>query len=368
MRLLFLTTALLGLGAFAGTLERAFVPQLDDTWETFRGLEPETMALPATTVVLCQVSVPRLRYDSFAGADLRVSLSVNGVSSGLVNGPDDADWALAGFPVTLARGDRMTLTVWDRDLTELELVGSGSVTLGATLPVTFTKSAFTATCRAVPEAMTLRRQETTMAHVDSALEALTPLPAVRLSAANLGRPDRELRGLDDALNAAGTWQGWKRPVLAERLRKAAAIETQWTRAVAAEIADQLERLPPAGEAVVLQAGVTEVKVGALRCVRGKCALALEIHNLSAEAIDRESSAVPEEAFDRAQLFSETGGIVELTLPTATTRPDGGTFATIDADSRVTVKVTGWLNADDGAPRLLRLRTPFGWKVLRLREP
>ncbi|MDP3238236.1 MAG: hypothetical protein Q8N26_35920 [Myxococcales bacterium] len=368
MRLLFLTTALLGVGASAGTLERTFVPQLDDTWETFRSLEPETTALPATTVVLCEVSVPRLRYDSFAGADLRVSLSVNGVSAGLVNGPNDADWALAGFPVTLARGDRLSLTVWDRDLTELELVGSGSVMLGATLPVTFTKSAFTATCRGVPEAMTLRRQEMTIAHVDASLAALTPLPAVRLSAANLGRPDRELRVLENALNAAGTWQGWTRPVLAERLRSAAALEAQWTRAVAAEIATQLERLPPAGQPVMLQAGVTEVTVGALRCVRGKCGLSLELHNLSAEALDRANSEVPEEAFDRAELISAGGDVVDFSFPAPRSAPDGGVLTAIAPGGRATVKVTGWLNTENGAPRLLRLHTPFGWKVLRLREP
>jgi len=62
------------------------------------------------------------------------------------------------FPVTLSRGDRLTLTVWDRDLTELELVGSGSVVLGATVPVAFTKSPFKASCRGVPEALTLTRR------------------------------------------------------------------------------------------------------------------------------------------------------------------------------------------------------------------
>lgn len=368
MRLLFLTAALLGLGASAGTLERAFVPQIDDGWEVFRGLEAETVSLPATTVVLCQVSVPRLQYDFFAGADLRVSLSVNGVSAGLVNGPDDADWALAGFPVALSRGDRLTLTVWDRDLTAIELVGSGSVTLGTSLPVTFTKSPFKATCRAVPEALTIGRQETTIAHVDSALEALATLPAVRLSEGNLGRPDRARRELDEALNAAGAWHGWKRPALLERLRKAAAIDSAWTRAVTAEIATQLERLPRAGEPVVLQAGVTEVTVGALRCVRGKCGLSLEVKNLSAEALERANSEVPEEAFDRAELISAAGDVVDLSFPAARSAPDGGVFTALAPAERATVKVTGWLNTENGAPRLLRLRTPFGWKVLRLREP
>lgn len=365
MRLLILT-ALLSLGATAA--ERPFVPQVHDAWDVFRGLGERPLPLPATTVLFCQVSVPSLRYDSFAGADLRVSLSVNGVASGLVNGPQDADVILVTFPSTLTRGDRLTMTVWDRDVFENEFVGSSAVTLGSELLPSFTTGPFKASCRGLPEAMTRNRQEATIARVDSALEALTPLPAVRLTEQQLGKPDNALDELEDALASAGAWQEWKRPALAERLRTASAIRTQWTRAVAAEIASQVERLPKAGEPVSLQAGVTEVTVGALRCVRGKCGLSLELHNLSAEALDRERSEVPEEAFDRAQLFSASGSIVELTLPTAPTGHDGGMFATIDADSRLTVKLTGWINAEDGAPRLLRLHTPFGWKVLRLREP
>lgn len=365
MRLLLLT-ALLSLGATAA--ERAFVPQVHDAWEVFRGLGERPLSLPATTVLFCQVSVPSLRYDTFAGADLRISLSINGVSAGLVNGPQDADVVLVTFPTTLARGDRVTMTVWDRDVFENELVGSSAITLGGELPPSFATGAFKASCRGLPEAMTLGRQAATIARVDTALEALTPLPAVRLTEQRLGKPDDSLRELEDALASAGVWQAWKRPALAERLRNAAAIQTQWSRAVAAEIASQVERLPKAGEPVVLQAGVTAVTVGALRCVRGKCALSLELQNLSAEALDRASSEVPEEAFDRAQLFSATGVFVDLALPAVTTGADGGTVAPIEAGGRATVKLTGWLNADDGAPRLLRLHTPFGWKVLRLREP
>lgn len=365
MRLLLLT-ALLSLGATAA--ERPFVPQVHDAWDVFRGLGERPLPLPATTVLFCQVSVPSLRYDSFAGADLRVSLNIDGVASGLVNGPQDADVILVTFPATLARGDRVTMSVWDRDVFENEVVGSSTVTLGAELPLSFTTGPFKATCRGLPEVMTLNRQEATIARVDTTLEALTPLPAVRLTEQRLGKPDDTLHELDQALNAAGIWQGWKRPALAERLRSAAAIQTQWTRAVAAEIASQAERLPKAGEPVILQAGVTAVTVGALRCVRGKCALSLELQNVSTEALDRASSEVPEEAFDRAQLFSATGVIVELALPVEPISRDGGTREAVAPDGRVTVNVTGWLNADDGAPRLLRLHTPFGWKVLRLREP
>lgn len=365
MRLLFLTV-LLSLGASAA--ERPFVPQVHDAWEVFRGLGERPLPLPATTVLFCQVSVPSLRYDSFAGADLRVSLNIDGVASGIVNGPQDADVILVTFPATLARGDRVTMTLWDRDVFENEVVGSSTVTLGAELPLSFTTGAFKATCRGMPEAMTLNRQEATIARVDAALEALTPLPAVQLTKQQLGKPDDTLHELEDALTSAGVWQEWKRPALADRLRKASALRTQWTRAVAAEIASQVERLPKAGEPVILQAGVTAVTVGALRCVRGKCVLSLELQNVSAEALDRASSEVPEEAFDRAQLFSATGVIVDLVLPPSAASPDGGTSEAIAPGGRSTVKVTGWLNADDGAPRLLRLHTPFGWKVLRLREP
>lgn len=365
MRLLLLTTVL---ASFAASAERAFVPQVDDAWEVFRGLEAESVSLPATTVVFCHVSVPSLRYDSFAGADLRVALSVNGVASGLVNGPDDADHAMAGFPVTLARGDRLTLTVWDRDLTENELVGSGSVTLGAELPVTFTKSPFKATCRGVPEAMTLGRRETTIARVDAALEVLSPKPSVQLTAQNLGRPDPELRELDEALNGAAAWQGWKQPALAERLRRAQSVEAQWTRAVADEIASQLGRLPSAGAPVVLQAAVVDVTVGALRCAHGRCALTLEFTNLSDQPLERVACEVPGEAFDRAQLLSATGGLVELELPRRSASRDAGSPTPIAPGEHASAKLTTWWDPATAPPRLLRLHTPFGWKLLRLRDP
>ena len=368
MRILILSAALVSLAASAGTPERPFVPQVPDAWETFRGLAEDAVSLPATTVVLCQVSVPSLRYDSFAGAELRVSLSVNGGPPGLVNGPEDADVALVSFPVTLSRGDRLTMTVWDRDFTELEFVGSGSVVLGASLPVSFTKSPFKATCRGLPEAMTLTRQETTIARVDAALDALTPQPLVQLVAENLGRPDRERRELDEALNAAGAWQSWNRPALAERLRRSHTIEARWTRAVTDQIATQLTQLPKAGEPIVLQAGVLDVTVGALRCVHGRCSLTLEFTNLSEQPLERDRFEVPEEAFDRAQVFCATGNILEVSLPGAPASPDGGTLVSIAPGARAVVKATTWFDPQNGAPRLLRLRTPFGWKVLRLREP
>lgn len=357
MRLLFLTT-LLSLGANA---ERFHTPQVRDGWELFRGLGEESVPLPATTVLFCQVSVPTFRYDSFAGADLRVSLSINGVAAGDVNGPQDEDTVLVSFPLTLARGDRVTMTVWDRDVFENEFIGSGSVMLGEALPISFTKSPFKATCRAVPEAMTLGRQATTIDRVDAALQALAPLPPVQLTEQNLGRPEALLRELDDALNAAGSWQQWKRPALTERVRRAQAVETEWSRAVVDEIATQVERLPKAPEPVVLQAGVTQVRVGALRCVRGNCTLTLELENLSGEPLERATSSVPQEAFDRAQLFSVTGAIVELDL--GARAPDAGLAPSTSA----AVKLKAWWEPTNGAPRLLRVHTPFGWKVLRLRD-
>ncbi len=360
MRLLLLTT-LLSLGANAAP-ERSHVPQVRDAWELFRGLGEEPVPLPATTVLFCQVSVPSLRYDSFAGADLRVSLSVNGVAAGDVNGPQDEDVVLVSFPLTLARGDRVTMTVWDRDVFETEFIGAGTVTLGEALPVSFTRSPFKASCRGLPEAMTLARQTTTMEQLDEALEALGPLPPVKLSEQNLGRPDVLFRELDDALYAAGSWQPWKRPALAERLRRAQAVETQWKRAVVDEIAAQVSQLPQATQPVLLQAGVTQVQVGALRCVRGNCSLALELQNLSTEPLERSTTSVPQEAFDRAQVLSATGAIVELEL--GAPGPDAG----IAPGSSGSVKLKGWWEPTNGAPRLLRVHTPFGWKVLRLREP
>ncbi len=374
MRLLFLTTALLSLGAFAAPVERTWVPQLADIWELSRGLSDQPVPLPATTVLLCQVSVPSLRYDSFAGADLRVSLNVNGVALGFTNGPQDSDVALLSFPVTLARGDRVTLTVWDRDVTENELVGSGSVTLGSELPVAFTKSAFAATCRGVPEAMTVERQLRTLGRVDAALEVLSSLPSVRLTEQNFGRPDRELTELDDALDSAGAWQAWKVLALEERVRRAQAIEARWTRAVTDEIAAQLERLPKAGAPVVLQSGVVEVTVGALRCVHGTCSLALELQNLSDEPLEGRNSEIPAEAFDRAQLLSTTGLALDLDAPAKPVarpqgkRPTQPSPTVIAPGARVTVKLTTRWDSGNAVPRLLRLRTPFGWKVLRLREP
>lgn len=358
MRLVLLTT-LLSLGASAA--ERSFIPQVRDGWELFRGLGEERVALPATTVLFCQVSVSSLRYDSFAGADLRVALTVNGVAAGDVNGPQDEDVVLVSFPVTLARGDRVTMTVWDRDVFENEFIGAGTVTLGEALPMSFTKSPFKATCRAVPEAMTLGRQATTIDRVDEALEALTPLPPAKLSEQSLGRPEQLLRELDDALNAAGSWQQWKRPALTERLRRAQAVDAQWSRAVVDEIALQVERLPKAPEPVVLQAGVTQVRLGALRCTRGNCSLTLELENLSTEPLERSSSSVPQEAFDRAQLLSATGAVVELDL--GARQLDAG----VSPSSSATVKLKAWWAPTNGAPRLLRVHTPFGWTVLRLRD-
>lgn len=359
MRLVFLTM-LLSLGANAA--ERSDTPQVREGWELFTGLGEAPVSLPATTVLLCHVSVSSLRYDSFAGADLRVVLSLNGVVVGDAYGPQDADSVLVSFPLTVARGDRVTLTVWDRDVFENEFIGKSVVTLGEALPVSFTKAPFKATCRGLPEPMTLERQTTTLAHVDEALEALAPLPPVQLTESNLGRPDERFRELDDALTTAGAWQPWKRPALSERLRRAQAVNTQWKQAVIDELTAQTKQLPSAAEPVVLQRGVMQVRVGALKCTNGTCGLTLELENLSAEPLERVTTAVPQEAFDRAQLLSATGAVIDLDLGAG--QPDAG----LAANSRATVKLKTWWDPRNGAPRLLRVHTPFGWKVLRLRDP
>ena len=180
---------------------------------------------------------------------------------------------------------------------------------------------------------------------------------------NLGRPDERFRELDDVLTTAGAWQPWKGPALSERLRRAQAVNAQWKQAVIDELVAQMKQLPSAAEPVVLQSGVTQVRVGALKCTNGTCMLALELENLSDEPLERVTASVPQEAFDQAQLLSATGAVIDLNLGAG--QPDAG----LAANSRTTVKLkTWWDPRGNGAPRLLRVHTPFGWKVLRLREP
>lgn len=362
---LLLTLVVSSTAALSAPAERPFVPQLPEAWALWSDVEQHaSLPLPATTVLLCRVTVPSLAYDTFAGADLRVALSVNGLSLGFANGPEDSDMALVSFPVSLAPGDRLSMTVWDRDFTGPELVGSSGLTAGKALPLAFVKAGFNATCGGVPEQMTRARQDDGLRRVDAALERLTPLPPVRLTEQNLGRPDRAFLDLEAAITAVGAWTPWRHPPLVERLLRAEALGSEWDRAVRDELARAREQLPLAGEPVVLQPGVVAATVGPLRCARGACTLALELTNLSADPLER-STGVPEEAFDRAQLLTSGGLLIELELAAPRSSPDAGRAPLPPGATANVTLPSRW--SREAAPVLLRLRTPFGWKLLRLRD-
>jgi hypothetical protein len=123
--------------------------------------------------------------------------------------------------------------------------------------------------------------------------------------------------------------------------------------------------------VVLQEGVVRVTVGALRCTPQACTLGLELENLSDTPLERSSSEVPQEAFVEAQLVMASGALVPFRLENALRSADGGAgFAPVEPNGRLALKLLSYavLRGGEGPPRLLRLRTPFGYVLLRLRAP
>lgn len=346
-----------GAPRWAQNLEGHF-PQPRWTWRLFedasaplRGdrLEP--------AFLLLQVKVTA-RLDTIQ-PDLKLVLEHPGTPRIAYDERDNRDTAhfLLRIP-SLAKGERIALRVYDRDLKHLEYGGSAELLYAGELPLRVVTKQMIVELRGLAQEQVDALFAKRLRAFDVALaRAGTPEPRPLAVDLGLGRsPIPELRSLAHEAAAIG---GWGEPRLAAKLAKLAKLEASFEAALKKAVAESLAQLPARG-AIVEAAGSLEVRVAAFEPKTSR--VNLEIKNRGAEPVECSVRVSWIGKLTRFNLVDVQGATFPLklarcTLPGATTAPETGSLAIPPA-----AKATAVLELD---PRHAEGRTPATPALLRV---
>jgi hypothetical protein len=197
-------------------------------------------------------------YDTFNGPDtlFRWELGRAHVAQW---GPEDHWKMYISIPaVTLARGERVHVRVWDRDVTTDEYIGDASTRWDGALPLTLDGRKLHLDCNALTADEARAAVQPRLADIDARLTAIeAAVPATP-------DPGADWRFGADAQTLEGMWQGsfryaagflgWEAPEVASRLDRLRGARARWH-----DVASQLPALPD---------GALFQRVGAMRCRGG----------------------------------------------------------------------------------------------------
>jgi hypothetical protein len=265
------------------TRDSALAPQLDgvdDLYHRHRGRSPAE-ALGGALLV-CRATVT-IKTDTFGAADLKVKLRLGKHPTVTLWGPEDNDVYTFSVPlVALRRGETIEVTLWDRDVTTDEHIGTGRQKYDGILPLVFEERDWNFQCRVVPAAEVGTLLAARLTRLDAALAQLARYrPDWR--AADWGRPALAPGPVRHELQRAAAVVGWAEPKVAARARRGDEIEARWASQVRAEVEAAVAALPPPTQAVDLPAARLRGRVTAGSCgaTRG-CQLTLEVQSTAAQ--------------------------------------------------------------------------------------
>ncbi len=253
-------------------------PQPRRAWKLFAeasaALEAERLD---EELVLLEVKVTR-RCDEWSAPDLKLVVERAGRPRLVLDGPEDRDTAtLALLRAGIAKGETLSIRVYDRDLTSLERVGAAKLGYAGQLPLRVVEQDVIAELRALPRARVEALLAERLREVKDAL-ARARAPEPRPLAVDLGlgqSPIPELRTLAHEAAALG---GWSEPRLAALVAKLAKLEARFEAALKKALAP----LPARGTSVEA-AGSLEVRVAAFEPKTSR--LSLELKNRGAEPVE-----------------------------------------------------------------------------------
>ena len=350
---------------------------IPNVWDTYRSLPAVPSAGELTDAVLvCRVEVSP-GWDTFAGADLTISLSVRGRTVTAL-GPNDSDVATVSFPLSLKLNDSISVSVWDRDITTNEFIGSAQVRYTGGLPIELKARWSTVECRAITRDVAVARAQASLETADRAMKAAERDTEPDLTDDDLGAPVKQVEIAREAMEVAASWVGWRHDAVEQMVARDSALTKKLNQQLGLTVRSTAAALPARTSFESMQPGVASARVSELRCSSAKsCALTLEIRNDSKRELSFEGSA-PGEAFDKLEVLQENGTRVHFAAPVkpaydSTGKPIKQPRSTIAPGATFSVTLPQQCDPFDGcpgwktAPALVRAHAPFGWRLLKLHD-
>ncbi len=280
-----------------------------NAWELFAVAEatpPQEGAL-----LLCQVDLsPGVRWDAFADPDLLVRMRL-GASAGYaeesVFGPENSLSALVTTVAPrVAVSDRLRLTVFDRDVTELEYVGAAEAR-ATQWPLRLQDRHFRAECRLASRDQLEPVAAPLLARAQGEAARLASGLRVVLSRADLGYPLVRVEEAREQVRQASRLLGWEDARVAQGVAALEAVEERWQRAREQAVAKEVASLPAAGADVEVEEGVY-VRVESASCsARRGCTLRLHLANATKEPLALATTPKERGLFTSAQLVGPRVG-------------------------------------------------------------
>ncbi len=238
-------------------------PQIEDPTRLYRAAGPSEGSLEGA-LVLCRVEAyepDHGRWDAFAEPDLRIAVTI-GDRRTVVWGSENASVHVFSIPgVHLRRGQRVTMSVVDRDMTFDEHIGTLRGRFEGSLPLAMRATHLEGECRVAPAALVERNLAASLGPAEGAVSAFESARP-DLARADLARPsDIEARR---RLLAAAGWGGWREQRVRALRARFDAAERAFDGEVRRAVSEAHRGAPRVGQPATI-AGGGAVTVHAFAC-------------------------------------------------------------------------------------------------------
>ena len=279
-------------------------PQVDDLQGLFKDLRRERLDSDRLDkgVVVCRIHTTG-NFDTFRGPDLSATVRIGDAGPVGLRGPEDKWTMHFSLPlVTLAKGNRIRISVIDRDAFGSDNVGSVSARFDGELPIYLDATSMDVECRAMGRE---RLEEEVTSNLDVLTRTLKRAPRTFKPNPKLrdwGYARTNLREVRGQLTSLAGLVGWADVRVTARVEQLGNLDTRWDTLARASVAKKHKGLPPAGTGTVSPDNALEFRVAEVQCsskaarahrppfphtdsVKGKCVLKLEVVNKGSEPVD-----------------------------------------------------------------------------------
>lgn len=242
------------------------LPQLENPQSVFDAMPREGGRPPPFGLVVCRIQL-KVHLDDFRGADTGADLTV-GARKYDFYGPEDTDLVYFSVPrAPWAAGEKLTLSVWDRDVTTHEDAGTVTGTIG-NLPLLLPAPKMEVECRSWPNETVEEKARALVTNVESAVRrarAAKPAPGEREWGYERSGIGAAWRLIDDLAAHVG-WEDPRVRAAGQDLEKA---EADWTTAATASVAAETAKLPPFSQRATLHLRDVDATVQSITCDAAK---------------------------------------------------------------------------------------------------
>lgn len=238
------------------------LPQLQDPQTVFDAMPAEGGKPPTDGLVVCRIQL-KVRLDDFRGADTGGDLTV-GARNYDFYGPEDQDLVYFSVPhAPWKTGEKLTLQVWDRDVTTHEDAGTVTGTIGS-FPLRMPAPKMEVECRSWPSETVEERARLQAIRAQNAVSrarGAKPLPGE----AEWGYAKSGIGSAWKEIDELAAFVGWEDPRVRSAGQDLEKIEADWTVAATKSVAEVSAKLPPFSQKTKLHLGDVDATLESITC-------------------------------------------------------------------------------------------------------